>query len=149
MVKRLKSVAVASVQNRLTLLAYTILLVSYPVLSRNLVQDTLQSFNPPHESHYLFVLLPIAVLQGGGGGRVRKSASVMLTSQNQYSFRPASALITSECHSTEYRCPNAPTPSTLLFSVLHRLVSRFPIGRLFQPASNRERHLLLSCKLRI
>ena len=25
--------------------------------------------------------------QGGGGGRVRKSASVMLTSQNLYNFR--------------------------------------------------------------
>ena len=39
--------------------------------------------------------------QGGGGGRVRKSASVMLTSQNLYNFRPARAFITSECHSTD------------------------------------------------
>ena len=33
--------------------------------------------------------------QGGGGERVRKSASVILTSQCLYNFRPARALITS------------------------------------------------------
>ena len=39
--------------------------------------------------------------QGGGGGRVRKSASVILTSQCLYKFRPAMALITSQCYRTD------------------------------------------------
>ena len=40
-------------------------------------------------------------MQDGGGGRVRKSASVILTSQCLYKFRPARTLITSQCHSKD------------------------------------------------
>ena len=42
------------------------------------------------------------VHQGAGGGRrVRKALSVILTSQCLYNFRPARALITSQYHSTD------------------------------------------------
>ena len=53
--------------------------------------------------------------QGGEGGRVSKSASVIFSSQCLYNFGPSRALITSQCHSTDdwRKFPNAPTPSTL------------------------------------